>query len=76
MTRLLLAAGMALSLAACSTTGGQTSETHYKSNAGFPVRADSQNKKINTKSKVETLAAAPRLGFAGFSGTQIAVGIN
>lgn len=76
MTRLLIAAGFAVSLAACSTTGTPTHVARYENSTGYAFKTDIDNKRTNPKNKVEESTNAPRLGFNGFSGTQVVGGIN
>ncbi|MGO4448863.1 hypothetical protein AB4Y96_08025 [Phyllobacterium sp. TAF24] len=74
MTRLLLVTAVAVTLAACSTSGGPSRLASYKANTGYAFKTDIDNGKVSSTSKAP--ANGPRLGFTGFSGTQIIGGIN
>lgn len=76
MTRLLLAAGVVFSLAACSTSGGPSYVASYKANTGYAFKTDIESRKASSTSKVNVSVNEPRLGFKGFSGTQVLGGIN
>ncbi|WP_426130397.1 hypothetical protein [Pararhizobium sp. PWRC1-1] len=66
MTRILLAAGMALSVASCSTTGFSTHESGFRSLAGYTIKKDLDCKCTKLKTKFDPLRDEPRLGFKGF----------
>ncbi|MBA8903301.1 hypothetical protein FHW17_004213 [Phyllobacterium sp. P30BS-XVII] len=76
MIRLLLVTAVAATLAACSTSGGPSHLASYKANTGYAFKTDIDNGKVSSTSKVNAPANGPRLGFTGFSGTQIIGGIN
>jgi hypothetical protein len=76
MTRLLLTAGIVLSLAACSTTGPATQQAGYKTNAAYAFRTDIKDRNTKPVIRNESLASKPRLGFSGFAATQVIGGIN
>lgn len=75
MLRLLFATITAFTLAACSTTGTPMKESskHSRSAYAFKSIFGSERPQLHTKSNVKR---EPRLGFAGFSGSQTRWGAN
>ncbi|QND52129.1 hypothetical protein HB779_09570 [Phyllobacterium sp. 628] len=76
MTRLLLTAGIVLSLAACSTTGPGTQTASYKTNTAYAFKTGIHDRNAKPVIRHEALAKEPRLGFTGFAATQAIGGIN